>query len=643
MAALHHALLGASVVALAFAALRLASRLAERGLPRVLAAAAFTAAAAVAEAMLLGLVELGGSTAALAIAAIATGVAAYAALPAPALPLGEELVAWWRGRVFWERALLGALAGAAAAWIVWQLRYPALGFDTIHYHLPEMVLFVQGGHPGRIYDVLPGLPVGHYPLVTEVAVGWAMGIARSMVPLILWPWITLTLMATAAWAGLRSLGVPRIAAALAAAALCSNPWLLAWQSNGSVTDPPALAWCVVCAALTAMSLRNRALLVPAVVAGGLAIGGKTTVLPTVLLVLALGFWAGWRARELPLKPLAAATVVALWVGAFWYLRNLVQHGSPFWPLVAAPWGDPVPPAVDVQSATFLGNAGKTIDVLHHSYVNRFGGAIILLAAALLTPVAAPRRRVVFAAAFTLFGVLLWMNSPITGVNPDVPLPETVFSTTRYALPVVAAACVALGFAAADARHRVVHVGVVLLLAVVAVINFVLTVRLHFPIAPNARTPIAGAAAGAVLAALLRTRRLPLRLPGRAVAVVLAAAAAVLAIPASGFVKRHGDTNSSLVSSVVRWMAAEPQFRGGDAPVATTPAYIGPLAGDRLRHRLEAIPKSETCPDTRVRGRSQWLVIYGGPLGGLPPARAKACLPPPAFDNGPITVFRPPAG
>src|SRR5690242_7041723 len=170
MPALHHALLGASVVALAFAALRLASRFAGRGLARVLSAAAFTAAGAVAEAMLLGLADLGGSTAALVIAAVATAIVAYVALPAPALPLGAELVAWWRGRVLWERALLGALAGAAAAWVVWQLRYPALGFDTIHYHLPEMVLFVQGGHPGRIYDVLPGLPVGHYPLVTEVAV-----------------------------------------------------------------------------------------------------------------------------------------------------------------------------------------------------------------------------------------------------------------------------------------------------------------------------------------------------------------------------------------------------------------------------------------------------------------------------------------
>src|SRR3954451_237783 len=181
-----------------------------------------------------------------------------------------------------------------------------------------------------------------------------MGIARSFVPLILWAWGTLPLMATAAWGGLRALEVPRLAAVLAAGALCTNPWLLGWQSKGRVTDPPALAWLVVCAGLVAMSGRNRALLVPAVVAAGLAMGGKTTVLPNLVLVLAIGLWAGWRARgtrnEGPVRPLLIAALVATGVGAFWYLRNLVEHGSPFWPLIATPWGDPRPPAVEIQSA-----------------------------------------------------------------------------------------------------------------------------------------------------------------------------------------------------------------------------------------------------------------------------------------------------
>jgi hypothetical protein len=642
MPVLHHALLGASVVALASAGLRLASMLAERGLPRLLAAAAFATAAAVAEALLLGLVSLGGSIAALTVAALATAAVAYVLLPRPAVPLAHEAAAWWRQRAVWERALLGAAGGAGLAWAVWQLRHPALGFDTIHYHLPEMVLFVQGGQPGSISEILPGLPVGNYPLTTEVTIAWAMGVARSLVPLVLWPWVTLALTATAVWGGLRELAVPRAAVGLAAAALCTNPWLLGWQFNGSVTDPPSLAWLVVCAALTVMSRRRPALLAAAVVAGGLAVGGKTTVLPYTLLVLGLGIWHAARARQLAARPLLLATVAATGVGGFWYLRNLFAHGSPFWPIVAAPWGDPLPHSVELVNRSFLDDPAKTIDVLHHAYLNRFGGALIVLAAALLAPLVVRRRRVVLAGLATLGGLLLWARSPVTGVEPGVALPETVFSTTRYALPVVAAGCATLALAAAEARSRALRLAPLAVLVAAAIVNLVLTIRLRFPIAPAATTPLAGAAIGAAAAAILRAPRLRLRLRRpRWLAQALAALAfALLAIPASGFVQRHARTHPALVSPAVTWMSSDPQFRAGDSPVATTPAYIGPLAGDRLRHRLEAIPKTSTCAQAAARRRTRWLVIFGGPLGGVAPAPVASCLPRPAFSDATITVFRP---
>jgi hypothetical protein len=465
-----------------------------------------------------------------------------------------------------------------------------------------------------------------------------MGIARSFVPLILWPWITLTLTAAAAWGGLRALDVPRLPAGLSAAALCTNPWLLGWQSNGSVTDPPALAWLVVCAGLVAMSRRNRALLVPAVVAAGLAMGGKTTVLPNLLLVLAIGLWAGWRARELPVRPLVVAALVATGIGAFWYLRNLFEHGSPFWPLVATPWGDPLPRSVELQSASFLDHPGATIDLLKHAYLNRFGGALIVLAAALLAPLAAPRRRVVFAWLATLAGLLLWAQSPITGVNPGIALPETVFSTTRYALPVVAAGCVALAFAAADTRHRVLRAVTLLVLAGAAVADLVLTFRLHFPIAPAPTTPLAGAALGAAAGALLRGPLL--RVPMRASPVLIAVAAILLAIPAAGFVKRHSDLGEGVPAIVGRRLLADPTYRNGSAPVATTPAYIGPLAGDRLNHRLEAIPRNESCAAVTRRATRQWLVIYGGPFGGKAPRELRRCLPHPLLDLRALILYRP---
>src|SRR3954447_21921111 len=135
--ALAHALLGLSVAALAAAGVRAASPLAPEGLLRALVAATFASAAAVAEALALGLFALGGSTLALSAAALLTWIAARAFLPEPRVRLSSELVAWWRRLGVPAQAGLGALAGAAALWTAWQLRYPALGFDTVIYHLPE--------------------------------------------------------------------------------------------------------------------------------------------------------------------------------------------------------------------------------------------------------------------------------------------------------------------------------------------------------------------------------------------------------------------------------------------------------------------------------------------------------------------------
>jgi hypothetical protein len=218
------------------------------------------------------------------------------------------------------------------------------------------------------------------------------------------------------------------------------------------------------------------------------------------------------------------------------------------------------------------------------------------------------------------------------------LPETVFSTTRYALPVVAAGCVAIAFAASDTRQRPLRLLALLVLAAATVVNLVLTIRLHFPIAPAATTPIAGAALGAAVAAIVRPGRLPI--PARAVPVLVAAAAILLAIPAAGFVKRHSDLGAGVPAIIGRRLEADPSYRNGSAPVATTPAYIGPLAGDRLSHRLEAIPRSESCAAVATRGTRQWLVIYGGPFGGRAPGDLKPCLPRPLLDLGTVVLYRP---
>jgi hypothetical protein len=649
---LHHALLGLSVAALGGAGLRAASRVVPGGLVRVIAAATLATAAAVAEALGLGLFGLGGSTAGLVIAALATWAAAAVWLPRPEVSVLSELAAWWGERPVAERIAFGAVLGAGAAWLAWQLRHPALGFDAVYYHLPEVVLFVQGGEPGSVQHVTPVLPVGNYPLTTEVTVAWAAGIARSFVPALLVPWLAIALSATSMVAGLRALGVTRIACALAALACCTSPWLLGWQSNGSLTDGPALAWLLACGALCAASRERPGLLGPAIVAAGLAIGCKTTVLPLAAVVLAATLWT--LRRRLPRwEWLAATTLTALAVGGVWYVRNLVTHGSPFWPIVATPWGDPVPPLVAAADTSFLDAPRATLHLIGHSYLAGVGGGVLLLAAAALAPLIAPRRPVVIAAGVVVAGTLLWAASPVTGISAAHPLPANAFSTTRYALPVMASACVALALAATLAARGWRALVALLALAAAAVIDVAQTLKIGFPVAPAASTPIAGALAGGALAVAmtLAARVLPRSAAGRrvrldrraAVCIASVGAGLLLAVPAAGLVGRFGATSELAVAGAVHQLAADPSFRDGTAPVATWPAYIAPLAGDSLRHRLHAIGASESCAELARRGRREWVVLYANGYGPAVAHRIVRCLPRPAFVSGGVSVYRPAEG
>jgi hypothetical protein len=323
------------------------------------------------------------------------------------------------------------------------------------------------------------------------------------------------------------------------------------------------------------------------------------------------------------------------VGGVWYLRDLVTHGSPFWPIVSAPWGDPVPKSIAIVDTTFLDRLGPTIDRIGHDYLHRFGGGILLLAGGVLAVAAAYRdRRVRWASLFVALGFLLWARAPVTGVPAETRLDGVIFSTTRYLLPVLAGAAVALALAASGRGLRARAAQVVL--AAVAVVNLAQTFDLGFPLAPGVLTPLAGAAAGAAVAVVLgvvargrlRPRRLRLRPSLRPAACALAAAAlaCALAIPAAGYVDRHADTHPVFTEAVTRWLAADARYRADeDTGVATSPAYIGPLAGDRLSHRLSALPNDAPCAEIAARARRSWLVIGTVAVRGAAPSRVGRCL------------------
>jgi hypothetical protein len=602
----HHVGLAVAVWALSAAAWRVAPG---AGLARLVGAVVLGAAAAVVEALLLGLVGLGGSSVALVVAAIVTWGAVRVAVPGRGLSAWGELLAWARGLDRVAALLLGAFAGAACAWTVWLFLHPALGHDMVLYHLPEAIQWVHGGQPGAVDRVISSVPVGSYPLTHEVLLEWGLAIGRSFVWPVLVTALVPVLIAAAGWLGLRALGVDRLVRALAVAAIVATPAVLASQSGGASLDPAALGWLLSCAALCAVAATSRepACLAVATVAAGLAIGTKTTAAPLSLTVLLAAAWLLRRRLKAVARPLTAAAALATAAGGVWYLRNIVDHGWPLWPFSSAPWGDPTPAIIAHADVNFLDRPGETWSRLHDYYLHHFGGPLLVLCGAAVAALLARSRAVLFAAIATLASVFIWMNAPFTGVfGATRAFDIGTGDATRYLLPGAAAA--ALTVALASGRGCRLRWGCVALLGAAAAIGVKQTFDLGFPSVPAVGTPVAGLLAGLAAVAVLAWGAPRLRLPawlGPAAGATAALALGALgAVAADGFVQRHGETGTR-ESPLAAWFAAEPRWRERADPVSSTWSLVGTLAGDRLQHPLVLVGALDACAR---RSRGDWLVV-----------------------------------
>ena len=604
-----HALLGLAALALGAAALRAASLTGATGLERIVAAAPIAATVACVWCVVLGIVGLGSSPVVLPAAAGLTWLLARRRMPPAEPALGSEIRRWWAGRSRWERAAWGAAAGAAFALCTWLLRYPYVGNDGVTYHLNTVVDFVRSGTPTDLVGSTYAFPTSNHPLTNELLLSWPISIARSFVPATLWTPAALALAGVAAWVALRSLGVPRRARELAVAALCLLPLNMEHLGEPN-SDTPAFTWLVCAAALAAGAPRRPALLVPAVLAGGLALGTKTTVLWPLLVALGLGAWFA-RGRLRPLaRPLALAFAAALVVGGWWYARNTVDHGFPLWPFIATSWSDPLPRLLELFSHTFLDRPRVTLEGRTDDYVETLAGALVLIPAALLLPLLTRRRELLGAAGVSAVALFLWANAPITGLGDVIGLEDFAISALRYLLPAMAAVVCTVALVARG-DGRVARVATILL-AVATVWNLAAAAQLGFPYLPGLGTLLTGAVAGA-LAGLLVARRGVRRTRGRRSPLRAIAAAvllgAVLTAPASGWVERHGTVARTQDTEIVNWFAAAGHLDDHSEPLAFTRIRYAPLAGDRLRRRLDLVPEREPCQTARRRG---WIV-FGAPF------------------------------
>jgi hypothetical protein len=249
--------------------------------------------------------------------------------------------------------LVCAVAAVALVWRLFlALVVPPFAYDALAYHLPAVAYWVQ---TRRIAPDPYAFCCSHYPANAEVLFAWPTVLLHSDA-LTQTVQIGLAIMAGLAVAGLARLAgaeAPTAATAFAVFLVCP---IVLTQSNTNYNDVAVVAFLLCGLYFAAAFLAARpfaftaadappprtAHLVVASVSLGLLLGTKDTgvVMATVLAILLLaqllfarargrvGRTAAVRAGVLVLGPLVA-------LGGFWYLRNWVQDGNPFWPFRVA--------------------------------------------------------------------------------------------------------------------------------------------------------------------------------------------------------------------------------------------------------------------------------------------------------------------
>lgn len=595
-------LLVSSCWALIAAALRLVSQITPSGLERVVAAAPLAAAAAVGEALLLGTLGLGASPIVLAVAALLTWVAVRLMTSAPRIELLELVGSWWKRSSATTRITCGAIVGTAIGWSIGQAHFAEINIDGTYYHLPEIVAWTQDGRVGAVHDIIPAFPVGDYPVTYEVLLTWAMGISRSYAPSVVATPAFLLLFLGAGVLLSRELSIPRWTAGLALSAVVSLP-IVVIEGDGFVNDVSGLAWLSCAAALCVRARAQPGLLAPGVVAAGLAAGTKTTLAPLALVVVVIGVVVAWEHAARLRMAIAAASGVAVGVGGIWYLRNLVSHGSPVWPFLTVPWGDPKPTGIasfhsllERPRASLRGNLG--------AYRDLTAGGLLLIPGALAAFSLARQRVVLGLSAATFAGLATWVASPAAG-GSDLGLGGPV-DKVHYLLPTFAVAALTLAVAARCRRARP-WANVVLAGALAA--NLAGDIFKPFVYHPPAVFVAVGAVAGAAVLALLAPS-LPRRALSRVAAVSLigVAMAGALAVVATGFSQRHVRTATTFDAELLRWFFARDGVDDDSRRIVMGPELSGPLTGDRLQRAVELVDFDASCAELARTTANDWLII-----------------------------------
>jgi hypothetical protein len=209
------------------------------------------------------------------------------------------------------------------------LTLPPVSWDSLYYHLPMVVEWVQSGSLDSLYHPT-GAYQSYFPGTGELFSLWLLLPWRNdfLAGFVNLPF--LALQGIAVYRIARELGSPPGAARLAPPLFLVTPCVFRYAAT-SYVDPVATALLLTAFAWLLAFRRTRAprdlLLFSAAL--GLAIGVKYSAL---LMALPLAAMALWYLRAAPRRLLTFAVAMPLpLLGAYWYWRNLWLTGHPLYP------------------------------------------------------------------------------------------------------------------------------------------------------------------------------------------------------------------------------------------------------------------------------------------------------------------------
>jgi len=207
--------------------------------------------------------------------------------------------------------------------------FPPYSHDALMYHVPAASYFFQAG---KIYDsVVTNIRwIRLYPKNLELLFLWQMVFLRSDI-LINCTQVIFLLFGCAALFGLnRKLGVSRDIALFSASIFLFTP-LVIQQSTLAMSDVAfASLFFITLNFLSEKSLKHAWL---GGCSGGIMLGVKGTGILFACSIMSFIFAQSiFRRNRLSKKKIAAFLIPLVLLGGFWYLKNLVLHGNPIFPV-----------------------------------------------------------------------------------------------------------------------------------------------------------------------------------------------------------------------------------------------------------------------------------------------------------------------